>query len=279
MDLDGWLNFFREVGSRLRKEVLSISGQPEARREIRRGAGGDTTTFIDQRAEGVILDQLLRLQGKGENFTLISEELGWKEFGTGGLNLLVDPVDGSLNAKKGVPFFSTSLALIEGKELSGTKLGFVINLANGDEFWAWRGGGSFFNGRRLQASHSDRMEILAFEANSPANDLSAILPLLPHVIRTRCLGSTALDLCYTACGFIDLFLIPHSSRGFDFAAGKLILEEARGIITDSQGKDLGDLPIDLQRKTSLLASGSGKVHRQALNILRGGWKSKAGEIH
>jgi len=268
MHLDDWLDFFRGIGSRLREEVSTLSGQPEARREIRRGAGGDTTTYIDQWAEGIILDQLHRLHARGESFTLVSEELGWKEFGKGGYHLLVDPIDGSLNAKKGVPFFSTSLALIEGRELSGTKLGFVVNLANGDEFWARQGAGAFFNGRRLQASHSERIEILAYEANSPANDVSAILPLLPYVSRTRCLGSTALDLCYTTCGFIDLFLIPGSSRCFDFAAGKLILEEAQGIITDSQGKDLGGLPIDLQYKTSLVASASRKIHQQALDALR-----------
>lgn len=268
MHLDDWLDSFRRIGFRLREEVSTLSGQPEARREIRMGAGGDTTTYIDEWAEGIILDQLLRLQAGGESFTLISEELGWKEFGKGGYHLLVDPIDGSLNAKRGVPFFSTSLALIEGRKLSGTRLGFVINLANGDEFWAKRGGGAFLNGRRLQASQAERIEILACEANSPANDLSAFLPLLPHVTRIRCLGSTALDLCYTACGFIDLFLIPRSSRSFDFAAGKLILEEAQGVITDAEGNNLGELPIDLQHKTGLVASSSGTIHQQALDTLR-----------
>jgi len=268
MHLDDWLVFFQGIGSRLRKEVYTLSGQPEARREIRTGAGGDTTTYIDQWAEGIILDQLLHLQARGESFTLISEELGWREFGKGEYYLLVDPIDGSLNAKRGVPFFSTSLALIEGRRLSGTRLGFVINLANGDEFWAQQGRGAFFNGRRLEGNQAERIEILAYEANSPANDLPALCSLLPYVTRTRCLGSTALDLCYTACGFIDLFLIPRSSRSFDFAAGKLILEEARGVITDAEGKDLGDLPIDLQRKTSLVASASGKIHQQALDTLR-----------
>jgi myo-inositol-1(or 4)-monophosphatase len=112
------------------------------------------------------------------------------------------------------------------------------------------------------------MEILAYEANRPPFDVQAIFPLLPFVTRTRCLGSTALDLCYTASGYIDLFVIPRSSRSFDFAAGKLILEEAQGIITDLEGKDLGDLSVDLERKTGLLASSSFIVHQQAIEILR-----------
>jgi myo-inositol-1(or 4)-monophosphatase len=269
MRFEEWLDFFREIGSRLRRDVLSISGQPEAQREMRAGAGGDVTTFIDQWAEECILDQLLRLQARGENFTLISEELGWKQFGKGGFSLLLDPIDGSLNAKKGIPFFSTSIALIEGGYLSGTRVGYVINLANGDEFWAIQGEGSFCNGKRLQRKNYEKMEILAFEANRPADDLSVLLPLLPHVTRTRCLGSTALDICYTACGFIDLFVIPRSSRSFDFAAGKLILEEAQGVITDLQGKDVGNAPVDLQRKTGLVASASPEIHRQALSMLRG----------
>ena len=268
MDLEAWLEFFRETGSRLRGQVLSLSGQPEARREIGVGAGGDTTTFIDQWAEEVILNRLLCLQAAGESFTLISEELGCRKFGKGGYNLLVDPIDGSLNAKRGVPFFATSLALIEGREISGTMLGFVINLANGDEFWARRGAGSFFNGRPIEARDPAGLEILAYEANRPASDVSTLLPLLPHVTRTRCLGSTALDLCYTACGYIDLFVTPHASRSFDFAAGKLILEETRGIVTDLEGRDLGGFAIELERKTGLIASSSVQTHQQAIKILR-----------
>jgi myo-inositol-1(or 4)-monophosphatase len=231
------------------------------------GAGGDITTFIDQWAEEIILNQLTSVQAQGEDFTLISEELGCKEFGKGGCHVLVDPIDGSLNAKRGIPFFSTSLALIEGKQLSETKLGFVINLANGDEFWAIREAGSYFNGALLKAKALEKLEILAYEANRPSTDVGAIQPLLAFVTRTRCLGSTALDLCYTANGYIDLFVIPRAARSFDFAAGKLIVEEAQGMVTDLQGRDLGDLCLDLKRKTSLIASSSARIHQQAMEIL------------
>jgi len=269
MKPEAWLDVFREIACQLQEEVASLSGKPEARREIRVGAGGDTTTLIDQQAEEIILNRLLSLQAQGENFTLVSEELGYREFGSGGFHLLVDPIDGSLNAKRGIPFFSTSFALVDGKRLSDTQSGLVINLANGDQFWATRGKGSFLNGRPLEATGSERMEILAYEANRPPSDLAILSPLLPFVVRTRCLGSTALDLCYTACGYIDLFIIPRSSRSFDLAAGKLILEESGGIVTDLEGEDLGSLSIDLKRRTSLLASLSPKVHQQAIKILGG----------
>jgi myo-inositol-1(or 4)-monophosphatase len=266
--LEDWLGFLRETGCKLRSQVLSISGQPQARLEIRVGAGGDTTTFIDQWAEGLILEELSFLQSRGEDFTLLSEELGRRDFGKGGSYLLVDPIDGSLNAKRGIPFFSSSFALIEGERLSETQLGFVTNLANGDEFWAFRGLGAFFNGRPIEPKKSEAIEILAYEANRPDLDVSAILPLLPLATRTRCLGSTALDLCYTALGHIDLFIIPRSSRSFDLAAGKLILEEAQGTVTDLEGRDLGGLSIDLKARTSLVASSSSKIHQQAIESLR-----------
>ncbi|MDH7500643.1 MAG: inositol monophosphatase family protein, partial [candidate division NC10 bacterium] len=183
MQPEAWLDVFRDLAIQIQGKVASLSGTLQARREIRVGAGGDTTTWIDQQAEEIILCRLLSLHGQGENFTLISEELGVKEFGPGGPYLLVDPIDGSLNAKRGIPFFSTSFALVEGETLSGTRAGLVINLANGDQFWAARGRGSFRNGCPLQTQGSERLEILAYEANRPPSDLAILSPLLPFAVR------------------------------------------------------------------------------------------------
>jgi len=270
MNPEEWVRFFREIGSSLKEGVTSLFGQPEARREIQVGAGGDTTTFIDQWAEDLILSRMFSLHTQGVDFTLVSEELGYRHFGQGDDCVLVDPIDGSLNAKRGIPFFAASFALVGGRELSQTRVGVVINLSNGDEFCAIRGKGSFFNGRHLPPRDCERMEVLAYEASNPAADLPLLFPLFPYATRSRCLGSTALDLCYAACGHIDLFVVPRTARCFDFAAGKLILEEAGGVVTDLEGNDLGRIPVDLRRKTSLLASSSPRLHQQAREILGGG---------
>src|SRR5512139_3821656 len=115
-----------------------------------KGAGGDKTFPVDRWAEDIIIAALEKAQGFGEAFTLISEELGIRKFGDGKKVVLVDPIDGSNNAKNGVPFFATSLALLNGDTLSTLAVGYVINLAAGDEFWAVRGQGAYRNGSRIR---------------------------------------------------------------------------------------------------------------------------------
>jgi myo-inositol-1(or 4)-monophosphatase len=203
----------------------------------------------------------------GEQFTLISEELGSRAFGHGGKIVLVDPIDGSNNAKSGIPFFSTSIALLTGKTLSDLAAAYVINLAVGDEFWALHGGGAFKNGRQIRTSAAEGIVIAAYEASSPATDLPKLMPLLSQAKRTRCYGSTALDLAYLASGAISVFATGTASRAFDFGAGMLILKEAGGIITDFAGAELDHIPVGLGRTVPLVASKNRAAHAAALNLL------------
>ena len=262
-----WLSVFKEIGARMRKELPSIIGMEGGLVPLGRGAGGDKTFPVDRWAEDIILQALERAHKAGESFTLVSEELGIKKFGDGEKVVLVDPIDGSNNAKSGIPFFSSSIALLDGDRLSELAAGYVINLAMGDEFWAVRGGGTFKNGKPARTSAAETVTIVAYEASAPGVDIPRLMPLIRQAKRTRCFGSVALDLSYVASGALSLLVIANPARSFDYAAGMLILKEAGGVITDFDGKAIDSVTVGLERTVPLIASANERLHATALAAL------------
>jgi myo-inositol-1(or 4)-monophosphatase len=130
-----------------------------------------------------------------------------------------------------------------------------------------RGQGAFKNGSRIRTSATQGITIVAYEASSPATDIPRIMPLIAQAKRTRCFGSTALDLAYLASGAISVFATATASRAFDYAAGMLILEEADGVITDLEGTALDHIVAGLERTVPLLACKNEATHVMALNAL------------
>jgi myo-inositol-1(or 4)-monophosphatase len=273
MTNEQWLEIFKDIGKKMRQGLSEILGREGGRVPLGKGAGGDRTFPVDKWAEDIVIAALEQAHNQGESFTLISEELGARNFGSGGKIVLVDPIDGSNNAKSGIPFFSTSIALLNGDKLSDLSVGYVLNLAGADEFWAIRGEGAYKNGARIRTSATEGITIVAYEASSPRTDIPRILPLLQAAKRTRCFGSTALDLAYLASGAISVFATGTASRAFDYAAGMLILEEADGVITDLTGDTLDHIVVGLDRTVPLLACANERAHVTALNLLSESRKS------
>lgn len=241
-------------GKRFSKTVIGI------------GASGDKTYQIDKAAEDIILSGL---DESGEPLSIVSEEAGVSEFRGGGKKVLIDPVDGSRNAVAGIPFYCSSIAVVDGETVGDVELAYVLNLVNGDEFWAEKGEGAFLNGERMNTQGDDVLYLAAYEAQSPSQDLSTLLPFLSTARKTRCFGSIALDLSYLACGAVSVFANPSLSRGFDFAGGWLLVREAGGIVTDIGGSPIERVEIGLKRSTSLLASGNAVLHKKVLKLLAG----------
>ncbi len=267
MTNEQWLEIFKDIGKKMREGISEFLAREGGSIPLGKGAGGDKTFPVDKWAEDIIISALEKARREGESFTLVSEELGVRKLGEGRKIVLVDPIDGSNNAKTGIPFFSSSMALLNGDKLSDLAVGYVINLAVGDEFWATKGQGAYGNGRRLHTSTSDGITIVAYEASSPKADLPRIMPLLAQARRTRCFGSTSLDLAYLASGAISIFATATASRAFDYAAGMLILEEAGGVITDLDGGRIDHVVAGLDRTAPLLASAHQRLHVAALELL------------
>lgn len=254
----------RAIGKRLFSEIGSTRLRPFASESIGKGAGGDKTFPIDKKAEDIIIGSL---ESFGEPLSIVSEEYGVKEIRGGGKRVLIDPVDGSKNAITGLPFYCASIGIADGETIGSISLAYVLNLLTGDEFWAEKGKGAFFNGDRIYTQKDDLYYLIAYEAQSPKNDLPKILPLLGESRRTRCFGATALDLSYVAYGSVSVFVTPAPSRSFDFAAGWLLIKEAGGIITDTSGNQIDDIEAGLKTRVPILASGNKQLHQKALRVL------------
>lgn len=264
-----WIEILRGIGKRLFENIPSIAGSTDASVHIRHGASGDQTFLIDEAAEIIIIEALEKTAGNGRGFTLISEECGIKKFGAESeIYILVDPIDGSNNAKRGVPYYAASIAVLDGRRLENLIAGYVLDLSSGKEYWAVKGEGAWCNGTRIKCHGTEEFEMVAYEASVPRRDIDRILPVLRSAKKIRCLGATALDLSIMASNAIDLLLVATPARSFDFAAGMLILREAGGIITDMDGGDINGISAGLERTVPLIAAANRSLHKKAIELIR-----------
>jgi myo-inositol-1(or 4)-monophosphatase len=256
----------RAIGKRLFAEMRELTLSPAPRTALGTGAGGDKTYPVDRKAEEIIISSL---EGLHEPLTVISEEAGIVELAGGGKKVIIDPIDGSRNAISGIPFYCASIAVAAGDTVGDIELSFIVNLINGDEFWAKKGSGAFMNGEQIRTQEDDGFFLVAYEAQSPGRDIEKILPLLAKSRKTRCLGATALDLAYLAAGAVSVFVSPSPSRSFDFAGGLLLAREAGGIVTDTEGNDIDHVALGLKKSSPLLAACNASLHQRAATLLRG----------
>lgn len=257
------IDFLRYIGQSLLKEISSSKIHLKGT-ALGRGASGDTTFQIDKLAEDLIIETF---EKAGMKINIISEERGSEKIEGNHSFLIIDPIDGSKNAISGIPFFSTSIAISDGTTLKSLKLGYIINLINGDEFWAERGKGAFFNGDKIATKNNEKTVIIAFEASNPYEALKNILSLFKIAKRVRCFGSTALDLAYLSAGALNVFVTPTPSRIFDFSAGILIAKESGAVISDINGNSIDGFEVAFDTKTTLLVSANKTLHKRALNLV------------
>jgi len=252
----------------VRQAVLPLSGTEEGRAPLTVGAGGDTTVEVDRIAEIVVFAELATLVEKGEQFSVLSEEAGHRRFGADYPLVLVDPVDGSLNAKQGIPLFGLMLAVLDGPAVENTYAGYVMNLVTGEEWTAIRKQGARRAGKPLhplQRSSAKRIELLGLE--STPRSVTLAQPLIARSSKIRILGSMALSIALTAAGGFDVFCAPMKMRVFDMTASLLLLKESGGLATDIEGKSLDKLHCDLKSRSSLLVAPTRALHGEALAIL------------
>jgi myo-inositol-1(or 4)-monophosphatase len=218
------------------------------------GAGGDETTAIDKAAEDAIVERF-----RGTGATIVSEEVGVLE-GSDTL-VVIDPIDGSLNAKRGIPFFSLSIAVAEGETMEDVVFGFVHDFGSREEWTARRGEGAWLDGEPLGAVRpKDEIEILSFEATRTslvARDAPKVAEL---AYRLRIMGSLALSFCHLAAGRVDAVCSLKPARSVDIAAAQLLCREV-GLAVDlfDVQEPFGAAPLDLEQRSRVVAAGSTDV--------------------
>ena len=248
-----WLETCRACVADIENVLAELPTRVEREPVLRTGEGGDDTTAIDAAAEQAVV---ARLEATGGSFVLVSEELGTREFGAGGpTHVVVDPIDGSVNAKRGIPFFSFSLAVATGPELGDVVLGYVHDFGTGEEWTAERGAGAFLDGARLGAVRpKEPIEILSFEGTTTEAIAGEIAGVLPLAGRVRVMGSLALSLCHLAAGRVDAVCSLKGARSVDIAAAQLLVRECGLAIELVGGGPFEAAPLDLVARSRVVAA-------------------------
>jgi myo-inositol-1(or 4)-monophosphatase len=234
-----WLGICRRIVAAQRLVFTEVSGS-EARTVYEGvGEGGDRTLAIDRRCEDAVFAELEDLAAVGASFVAISEERGEVAFGGGGpARVVIDPIDGSLNARRTLPSHSLSIAVASGTAMADVELGYVYDFGAGEEFVARRGGGAVLGDRGIQvAAGGEKIELLGVESAEPGRLAPVAKALDGKVYRLRVIGSIAITASYVAAGRLDGMLSLRPCRSVDAAAAQLIVREAGGAVA------FGDLTL------------------------------------
>jgi myo-inositol-1(or 4)-monophosphatase len=238
-DSTDWLGFCRRAAGAARDAVQGYANTAERAVETGRGEGGDTAYVIDRAAEDAIFGEIEALNTP---LTAVSEERGEVPVAGGGeVRVVIDPVDGSLNAKRGLPFACVSIAVASGPRMPDVELGWVAELdprlSAGDEpragrdWWAVKGQGAFRDGEALPRLQPGPLEVLGLETARPELVAAAAAAIeASEARRIRALGSVAMTLCLVAAGQLDAMLSLRPIRSVDAAAAQLLVTEAGGAV-------------------------------------------------
>ena len=237
------------------KKVLAVP-QDQRGKQVAMGADGTPTSYIDKVAEDVILEYM---DQKDIQANLLSEEAGFIDRGFDEV-LVIDPVDGTYNAVRGIPFFSISIARGR-KTLADIEEGLVLNMVSGDVYHAEKGKGAFLNHEQISVKEPENGMVLMAYMGSSASPRT--YELAAKFRRVRALGAASLDLCAVAAGIADAYYLEYlpaerALRVMDIAAGVLILREAGGESYTPKGEIL-DMPLSLNVRKNIMAVGSDEV--------------------
>jgi myo-inositol-1(or 4)-monophosphatase len=269
-----WLPVFKEAAEAIREAVIPLVGTDQAGDLVTIKADGDVTTKIDAVAEEAATKVL---EESGMSFTLISEESGEKKCGEErGGTIVLDPLDGSMNAIRGMSAYSASIAFSKGKRLSEVCEALVVDLANGVVFESKLHEGAKRNSNPIFSSktiHRLSESMIGIDLNlvDLRIYLSKIIGILNLARRKRYLGSNALELCLVACGKYDAFIdLRGMSRVTDIAAAYLILKEAGGIMVNERGVEVDTELHPTSRLSFVAAANTNLCKNILLNLQRSG---------
>jgi myo-inositol-1(or 4)-monophosphatase len=240
------------------------------------GEGGDRTLVIDAQAEDAVFAELAPLADWSRGFTVLSEERGEVVFGDGlsRRRVIVDPIDGSLNAKRVSGPCALSIAVADGDTTADVVFGFVHDFHSGEEWIAVSGSGAQLNGEAIDPDvpprfrDDGRLEILGIESADPRWVAASIDQLLESAYRLRALGAIAISLCQVAAGRFDAMVSLRGCRSIDAAAAQLIVREAGGAVSYPNLDDPDAAPLDLLPHSPIVAARNGEALAVATRVVR-----------
>ena len=261
------IEILREASKKIYENVKELAGTEHAAGDFGIGAGGDISRNIDIIAEKTVLDYLKEI-----NFECIvlGEECGRVELSNKSKGyIIMDAIDGSANAVRGVPFFCSSLAFATENKLSSITDGVITNLSNGEMYWASKNNGSFFNGEQIKVHHKDPIyKIIGINTSGASPELMKRLsPIYEEYEHTRHFGANALEMALFARGLIDIFIdLREKIRIQDIAAGYLIIKEAGGMILDANLNPL-DADLSYETRVSFIAASNQEILNEIVSLI------------
>lgn len=231
-----------EILDVLHRTADAVAGVLQANTDWSLSGKRATQYSVDLAADAAALEVL-----HGAGCAVLSEESQitgeWKP---GGLMVVMDPLDGSTNASKRVPWYATALCAIDG---DGMRASLVVNQASGrDRYWATRGGGAFHNGIRLAPTERNALR-------QSVVGISGLPSFRPAWGQFRALGAAALDICLVATGALDGWIDFNSHGVWDYLASVLVCQEAGVCVEEFQFRDLVVTEY-AEKRTPLVASSS-----------------------
>jgi myo-inositol-1(or 4)-monophosphatase len=277
-----WLECAARMSAAGKQGVQGLSGTARGMAVLGKGAGGDRTLEVDKACETAML-RVLQEEAPFP-YSVVSEEAGVSGLPDAPWRLVIDPLDGSLNAKRGLEPFAASIAVADGDTLGDVRVGYIEDYTRPRAFGAVKNSGVLSPGTVAIGTpgevalpsvgacrQGDLVEIVLFEAGRPDrhhfryHDLSAIGAVgCSRDMRIRQIGSLALSLCYVATGIADMLVAAVRSRSVDIAAGLLILREAGGGAATLTGDDILQQPLDLEKRSPFVAWRAGLDEEQIL---------------
>ena len=256
-----WLALCRAATEDVQAVLRELPGRAEREPVVGAGMGGDDTTAVDEAAERVVLDRF-----RGLDATIVSEEAG--EVGNGRLRVVVDPIDGSLNAKRGLPHFSLSIAVADGPTMADVLFGYVYDFGWGEEWTATRGEGARLNGEPLGPQRpKDEIEVLSFEATLTSSVAEQAAAMVGLAYRLRIFGSLALSLCQLAAGRLDGVVSLKPIRSVDVAAAQLLVREQGLAVELVDEPPFLAAPLDVVPRSRIAAAGTPELCRKLAQAL------------
>ena len=266
-DVD-WERLLLEATMKVQLAVQAEARQGRRGEAVGIGASGDKTTVADKKAEDLLIGALAKIQG----VRVLSEEKGQAGDSKGRLLAIIDPLDGSSNFERGIPFYCTSVAIASGPSQGDIFFGIVRNLVSGEVYTATKGRGAKKDGRKIHTSKTTELSraVAGIDISRASQEtLGRLLPLMGSVSRQVHYGANALELCLMAEGKTDAFVdLRGRMRTVDFAAAQLIASEAGGVVS-SPNWDLVRFSLDLESRFSFVASSNEELHRNVLECLDG----------
>ncbi len=249
--------------------LLKKLNQPQPNLGV--GAGGDPIKQVDLAAEKALVDTLQEYE---LSFTLVSEESGIREYGDRPRECYVttDPIDGTTNLTRGIPFYATSVAISTKPALETVHSALVTDLFHNITYTAQKGKGAYRGEKRITPSDTTslREAVIGVDLNSykARRIVSRLTNLIQETRHIRHFGANALELCYVADGTTDGFIdIRGKLRTTDMAAAWLIIQEAGAEITSPEGEPL-KIRLHPQQKVEFVAAANHSLHQTILDTLK-----------